>query len=146
MRRLLIVALAAWPAIAGAQATQPGNWTIDTTITSVDMPGAPPAMVARLKGHKTHASRCLSAAEAARGPQEVVRDAKGCKMIRYDRKAGKLDAQMVCKDAQGTLTTTSTGTFTSSSYNTTAKMVRTGGQRMSMTMESVGKRTGSCSK
>jgi len=146
MHRLLIVALAAWPSLAGAQSVQPGNWALETTYTAVDLPNAPPAVVARLKGHKTQANRCLSPEQAARGPEDMIKGAKGCTLVRYDRKAGKIDAQMVCKDAQGTLTTTTTGSYTSSSFNTTAKLVRTGGQRMSMTVETTAKRTGSCSQ
>lgn len=134
------------PSVALAQAIEPGWWEVENRIAAADMPGAPAGAAERLRGRTQTARRCLTLAEAARGPQDMMRADPGCRIVRYSRKAGRIDGQMICKDAAGTLTATTTGRFTPTSFTSTARLVRKGGGSMAMTIVTTGKRTGSCAK
>ena len=59
---------------------------------------------------------------------------------------GKLDTQMVCKQASGTMTATSHGSYTATTFAATADIVSTGAQAMKMTAMSSGKLVGACRK
>ena len=123
---------------------QPGQWEIVTTIKSVDMPGAPPQVVQAMKSRPTRISSCLSAEDAARGPQEMMKTNKQCRFTHYLKQAGKIDSQMVCSQSGGTMTATTTGTFSPTGFTSNARMVLTGAQKMTMTATTVGKRVGAC--
>jgi hypothetical protein len=145
MRRIAsFVVLAASPALAAAQAVQPGQWDILTTVQSVDMPGAPPQMAAMMKGRPIRVSQCITAADAAKGPQQLMKSNKQCRFTRYSMTGGRLSSEMVCDQGGGTMTATSTGSFTPTSFTTTGRTVMTGAQKMTMTATTVGKRIGAC--
>ena len=138
-----IVAALVLAAPAIAQVT-PGKWDIVTTINSVDMPGAPPFIANMMKGKPIKISHCLTAEEAARGPQEMMKSRKECRFTRYSMAGGKLDSVMVCEQGSNVTTATSTGSFTSTGFTSNARSVTTGNQPMTMTMTAVGTRTGDC--
>ena len=146
MRHSLFLLAALLPAGASAQMVQSGQWEIVTTVKDAVIPGAPPGAVAAMKGKPKKISSCLTAAEANRGPEEIMKQNKQCRFTRYSKKAGKLDSQMVCQQPDGTMTATSTGSFTPTSFTTTAHMVRTGAQKVTMTTLAQGKRVGACGK
>lgn len=143
---VLIAALAMLPSFAVAQTVQSGQWEIVTTIKDAVIPGAPPATVAAMKRQPNRVTRCLTAAEANRGPEDIMKQNKQCRFTRYSKKAGKMDSQMVCKQPDGTMTATSTGRFTATSFSTTAHVVRTGAQSVTMTTLAEGKRVGACGR
>lgn len=145
-RAFLIAAVAMLPATASAQTVKSGQWQIVTTIREARIPGAPLAAIAAMKARPTRVSRCLTAAEANRGPEEIMKQNKQCRFTRYSRKAGKLDSQMVCKQPDGTMTATSAGSFTATGFSTTAHMTRTGVQTVTMTTVAEGKRIGPCAR
>ena len=139
-------ALAFLPALAAAQTVQSGQWEIVTTVKEAAIAGAPPATIAAMKATPTKVTRCLTAAEANRGPQDIMKENKQCRFVRYSKKAGRLDAQMVCRQPDGTMTATSTGRFTATSFTTTAHMTRTGARPVTMTTLAEGRRLGACAK
>jgi hypothetical protein len=143
-RIILFAALAATPALAAAQGVQPGQWEILTTVQSIDMPGAPPQVAAMMKGKPIRISQCITAADAAKGPQEMMKSNKQCRFTRYSMVGGKLSSEMVCNQGGGTMTATSSGTFTPTSFTTSGRSVMTGAQKMTLTATTVGKRIGAC--
>jgi hypothetical protein len=146
MRRIILfVALAVSPTFAAAQAVQPGQWEIVTTVQSVEMPGAPPQVAAMMKGRPIRISQCISPADAAKGPQEMMKSSKQCRFTRYSMAGGRLSSEMVCdQDGGGAITATSTGTFTPTAFTATGRTVMTGAQGMTMTATTIGKRIGAC--
>lgn len=141
---LLFASLATIPALAAAQSVQPGKWEIVTTVESIDMPSAPPGIAAMMKGRPIKVSHCLTPEEAAKGPQEMMKSRKECQFTHYSMAGGKLSSEMVCKQGGGTITATTTGSFTATSFTTSGRSVMTGGQPMTMTATSVGHRLGDC--
>ena len=137
-----LLAAALLPAGASAQQVQPGQWEIVTTVRAADLPNGVKADV----GKSTTVRSCLTAAEAVKGPKEMLQGNKQCRMNRYVKKDGKLDSQMVCTQGPSTMTATTKGVFTSTSFSNQAQMVMTGPQKMTMNVTSVGKRIGACGK
>jgi hypothetical protein len=145
MRRIILFAtFAAIPALASAEAIQPGQWDIVTTVQSVEMPGAPPQIAAMMKGKPVRVSQCITPADAAKGPQEMMKSNKQCRFTRYSMAGGKLSSEMVCDQRGGTMTATSTGSFTPTGFTATGRTVITGAQKMTLTATTVGKRLGAC--
>ncbi len=145
MRTALFLAALLLPAAAFAQ-VQPGQWEIVTTVSAVDMPGAPPFVANMMKGKPIKISHCLTPQDAAKGPQELMKTNKECRFTRYSMAGGKLDSVMVCNQNGGTMTATSSGTMTPTGFTTSGRTVMTGPQAMTMTATSVGRRTGECRK
>lgn len=143
MGRTVFLILLAVPGIASAQIT-PGKWDIVTTMSSIDMPGAPPGIAAMMKGRPTKVSHCITPEEATRGPQEMLKARKECRFTRYTMAGGKFDSVMTCQQNGATMTAASTGSFTATGFTTTSRTVMTGAHAMTMTATSVGKRVGDC--
>src|SRR3546814_11379383 len=68
---------------------------------------------------------CVTPDQASRGPQELLKQSQGqCKFSKYDFRAGRVNAVMQCNSRErGSMTVTTEGSFTPSSYATTSKMV-----------------------
>ena len=134
-------------ALAQAFAVQPGEWDIAATVNSVDMPGAPPGLTAAMIGKTKHISHCITPEEAARGPQDMMKSDKSCKFTRYSMVGGKLSSEMVCQQGGGTMTASSTGSFTSTTFTSSGRSVmKAGPSTMTLTATTVGKRVGECKK
>ena len=149
IRMAALAALLALPGIAHGQAmgVTPGQWEIAMTIHSVDMPGAPPGVAGMMTGRTTKVKHCITPEEASRGPQDMLKSSKSCTFTRYSMVGGKLNSQMVCKQGGGTMTATSTGSFTPTSFVANGRTVTTGGgMPMTMTATTIGKRVGDCRK
>ncbi len=140
----LFALLAAVPALAAAQSVTPGKWEITTTVQSMEMPGAPPGIAAMMKGRPIRVTHCLTAEEAAKGPQEMMKSRKECQFTRYSMSGGKLSSEMVCRQGGGTMTATSTGSFSPTDFTTSGRSVMTGSQPMTLTATTVGHRIGDC--
>ena len=151
MRALFVTALAGCcisaPALA-ATPIQPGQWEVRSQVTSIDMPGAPPQMLEMMR--KPHVTRhCLTPEQAAKGPQEMLKERKGeCRFTRYALAGGRLDSVMQCSSKErGTMTVTSRGRYASGSYDVTSAMVMSGPRgQMKMSTVGQGKRVGPCGK
>ena len=145
-RPILIALVASAPGLAIAQGAgiQAGKWEIVTTIRTVNMPGAPPAIANMMKGKPIKVSHCITPEEAARGPQDMMKTSKQCQFTRYSMAGGKLSSEMVCRQNGGTMTSTSTGSFTATSFTASGHTVMTGGQAMTMDATTVGRRVGDC--
>ena len=143
---ILVVAAIALPLAAQAQGVgiQPGQWEVAVTVQSIDMPGAPAGIASLMQGRTTKVTHCLTAEEAARGPQEMLKTGKSCAFTRYSMAGGQLDSEMVCQQGGGEMTAVTTGSFTPDSFTAAGKAVSTGPMPMTMTSTSVGHRLGDC--
>ncbi len=146
LRPLVLAVLGALPTLAAAQQVKSGEWEIVTSVRSAEIPSAPQQAASMMKGLPKRIRRCLTAEAAASGPAEMMRTNKACKLSRYSRKGGKLDSQIMCSQpGGGTMIATSTGTYTATSFTTTARLALTAPQ-MKVTTVAEGKRIGACSR
>lgn len=142
---LPIIAGAAVAAWAQSTPVTPGQWDISVRIDSAEMPGMPAAVARMMTGRTTHVKHCITAADAARGPQDLLRSNSGCQFTRYSMAGGKLSSEMTCRQGGATTTTTSTGSFTPTSFTATGRSVTAGGPMpMTMTSTSTGRLLGPC--
>jgi hypothetical protein len=101
---------------------QPGRYKTTITMTGIDIPGMPPEMQDHGAGLVTTAEDCLTAQEADKGFEEMVKQGQNgqCDYEEFALAAGKLDAVLVCK-AEGRATRTSiAGTIKSTGADLTA--------------------------
>lgn len=144
MRTMMLGALAL-PCAAEAQVA-PGQWEIAMTIKSIEMPGAPAGVAAMMAGKTRTIKQCITPEQAARGPQEMLKTSKTCAFTRYSMAGGKLSSEMVCKQNGMTMTATSTGNYTPTSFNAVGRSVSTGQMPMTVTSTAAGRRVGDCKK
>ncbi len=139
----LLALAAALPAQA-APGIQPGEWEIAVTINSVDMPSAPAGVANMMRGKTTTIRHCITPADAARGPQDMLKSDRSCSFTKYSMAAGRLSSEMTCVRRGMTLTASSSGTFTPVSFTATGRSVATGGMTMTTTSTTTGRRVGDC--
>ncbi len=155
MRTLAFVGLAFTASAAFAQGAgiapgggvMPGQWDIAVTTLSMEMPDMPPEVAASMAGKTVHVKHCITPEEASRGPQELLKQDKSCKFTNYSMVGGRLNSTTVCgQPGGGTMTATSSGTFTPTRFTTTGKSVMVGRMTMKITATTVGTRIGACTK
>ena len=122
-----LLALAALPAIAGAQVT-PGQWQTTATVESVEMPGAPPQIAQMMRGRMgggPHVmSYCITPEQAAQGPKEMFKNNPSCRFTSFSMSGGKISTEMVCSQNGGTMTARATGSYTPTSFDVRSKIGR----------------------
>jgi len=146
-RALLFPVMIAAAAAAPAQQIQPGQWETVSTVKSVDMPGAPPQIAKMMNGQTTRITHCVTAEDAAKRPEQLVKQDGSCKMVNFSMRGGTLVSEMRCTRQGQTMTVKTAGRFTPTAYTATSSAVASGG-RMNMRIESsvAGRRTGPCTK
>lgn len=144
MRILVATTIVLTPAAAAAQAVTPGQWDIAVTTTSIAMPSMPPEVAKSIAGRTTRVSHCITPADAARGPQDMLKSNKSCAFSKYSMVGGRMHAEMSCKQPGGTMNSVSDGVFTPTGFRTTARLAMSGATPMTMTTTTVGKRGGAC--
>ena len=131
-----------------ADQVQPGQWEAVVTVNSIDMPGAPPQvaqmMGQRMRGAPTRTSYCITAEQAAKGPQEMIKQNPSCRFTQFSMRGGMINTQMSCSQNGGTMTARATGSYTPTSFNVTSSAVVNGPMSMRMTTTTSGKRVGPC--
>jgi hypothetical protein len=142
-RALAIVALLTAGA-AQAGPIQPGLWEITSKVETINMPSAPPAVAQAMRGRPTTVRNCVTPEQAAQGPREMMKADKSCSFTRYNLTGGVFDSEVVCKRPTGTMTASSTGRYTPTSFAARSRMNGTGKMAMTMTASMTGKRIGPC--
>lgn len=140
---LALAGFAMLPAAVHAQ-VQPGQWESTVTVQSIDMPGAPPQMAAMMKGKTTRQSYCITPEQAAKGPQEMLKQNPSCRFTKYSMAGGVISTAMTCSQNGGTMTAQANGKYNSTSFNVTSTAVMSGRMSMRMTSASSGRRLGPC--
>jgi hypothetical protein len=140
-------ALLAVPTLALAQSSgvTPGQWETAVTINSVSAPGAPAFIAKMMTGKTTRVKHCITPADAARGPQDMLKQSKSCTFTRYSMVNGKLSSEISCVNGGQTTVSTSTGSFTPTSFTSQGRSVTTGGSMpMTVTTTANGRLVGPC--
>lgn len=141
---------------AGAPAKlQPGQWETKVEVAEIEMPGVPPAVAEQLKNTMksaaaTTVTNCVTPEEAER-PQGKLFGGTGneCRYRDFTMGGGRMKGTLVCNDAArgGSMTMTTAGTFTATSFAIDNDMLMEGGpQAMTMKARVTGKRLGECPK
>ena len=130
---------------------EPGEWEVKTTVTAVDMPGAPGEVTKQMVGKVTSVRHCMTEEEATRTPGEMFRQSMQgqCDYENLDMASGRIAAKMTCKGAQPgeTMETTIDGRYGRETYKAdmTMTMALPGAPApMSMAATTEGKRLGAC--
>ena len=131
-------------AIAQPSGVKPGLWEIAVTINSMDSPSLPPAIAKMMIGKTVTVKHCITPADAAKGPQEMLKSGSGCVFNKYTMAAGRMNSEITCTSHGATTRTASSGTFTPESFTAQGRAVATGGAPMTTTSTSVGRRIGGC--
>ena len=144
----MFAALLILPVAAQAQ-IQPGQWQTTVTIKSMDMPDAPPQiaqmMRSRMAGGKpTQTSYCVTAEQAAKGPQELLKQNPSCRFTKFSTANGVIATEMTCAQNGGTMTARGKGTYTADSFDVSSTAVISGQMSMQVTSNMVGRRIGPC--
>jgi len=139
----VFVTAASLSAVAQAQ-VQPGQWEASVTVQSIDMPGAPPQVAAMMKGKTTRQTYCITPEQAAKGPQEMLKQNPSCRFTRYSMTGGVISTAMTCTQNGGTMTAQANGRYTATSFNVSSTAVVSGSMKMRMTSSSTGRRIGPC--
>jgi len=142
MRIFLIALAVALPTAVSAQMVQPGQWETVSTVTSVKGGNFPPAVAAAMRGRPTVIRHCVTPAEAAAGPREMMKPSTGCKFDRFSMVGGRYAALMRCDRPGSSMTVNATGAYTPVSAESTATMVMKGRMAMTMTATTKSRRIG----
>lgn len=140
---------------AGAPARlQPGEWETKVEVSDVSMPGVPAAVAAQIgrtmkSAAATTVRNCVTPEEAER-PQGKLFGGTGdeCRYQDFTMGNGRVKGTLLCQDPRGgSMTMTTDGTFTATSFTIQNDMEMEGGpQAMTMKARVVGKRLGECPK
>jgi hypothetical protein len=162
MKRLIIIApaimlLAACGGGGGGDSIQHGQWEIVTEMTSVDAPGAPPALLdqmrASLASQRQTQSQCITA-EQARNPARNMtgQNPAGCEFTDTTWAGGNVRIRANCRPAGAPpLQMSIEGTYTAQQINNRINVTMempnpTGGAAMQIRLQGrmTGRRTGDC--
>lgn len=120
----------------------PGKWQTTTTIVSMTMPDMPPGMMDSMRGKPMTTTMCITPAQAAAGPRDVIGKTNGaCRYRSFAAAAGRINAVMECKAGPGTQVIAISGRYSPVAYDIRSAM--NGGPMRSET-RTVGKRLGPC--
>ena len=128
----------------------PGRWESQMKLVKMEMPGMSPELQGMMKDQMSKVPTSVSCltkeqAEKANGEMFKQGDLSDCKYNSFSMGDGKLEADMTCKDDQGSQNMKMAGTYSSEAY--TMQMTAAGnmgGQEMSMEMEVASRRVGEC--
>lgn len=134
--------LAAGAAQAGP--IQPGLWEITSRVETISIPNAPPAVAQAMRGRPTSIRSCVTPDQAQQGPREMMKGDKSCTVTRYRMVGGAFDSEITCKRPTGTMTASSSGRYTPTSFTARSQTKATGQMAMAMTATLSGKRVGPC--
>jgi hypothetical protein len=125
---------------AGAPQFEPGLWEVTSTVQSADTPGA------ATKQPPNVSRRCLSPADAAKGPEGLLLSARpDCTASRSTMADGKLDALLHCAaDTKDAMTVAIQASFAPKSYTAVSNIVMAS-DGLAMTVNVTGKWVGACS-
>lgn len=125
---------------ADSMGLQPGKWETKIAITSLEVNGAsqpPPA------GQTV--TSCLTPEMAAKGPGEMLKNAGvDCTMASSSYSGGKISQQMTCKMPMGTMTSTTTGTYSATAMTSDADASIEGQMKLKEKIHTEARRIGEC--
>ena len=147
IRTLRILPLAlVFAAPAMAQTLQPGMWEHSSTMTSAEIPGAPPEMMSAMLGQTNTTSSCITQEQLDQGAEALFNQSNGqCTYSEFSMESGHVSVAGTCNSPQGSANIAATGTYTSTTYESESTITAsTPGGEMRMEVEGSGRRTGDC--
>ena len=146
-----MLAAATLPNVATAAGVgiTPGLWDITVTTESMEMGGMPTGVPPSMRGKAINISHCVTPADAAKGPQEMLKSRKACTFDKLTTRGNVIHAEMTCTPpvGGGTMHAVSDTTFTPTGFTSRGRTVMTGGaMAATMVATTVGKRVGACPK
>ena len=141
-------------AAGGATRLQPGQWETRVEIGELAMPDVPAAVAGAIKdtmksAANTTVTNCITPEEAERPQGKVFGgNSDECRYEKFEMRGGRMEGTMVCNtDRGGSMTMTTAGTFTATSFAVSNDMAMKGGeQEMTMKAKVTGRRLGECPK
>lgn len=126
---------------AASLGLKPGKWETKISILSVEIDGkrqpAPPSGQAVMT--------CMTPEMAAKGPGEMIKKAGvNCTSTKATYSNGKISAQMTCKLPMGTMSSTTTGTYSPTEMTTDAEATVSGRMMIKQRIHSEARRIGDC--
>lgn len=126
---------------AASLGIQPGKWETKVSITSMEIDGksqpAPPT------GQSV--TSCLTPEMAAKGPGEMIKKAGvDCTSTNSTYSDGKINTQMTCKLPMGSMTSSTTGTYSPTAMTTDAEATVTGRMTIKQKIHTEARRVGEC--
>ncbi|QXQ08085.1 DUF3617 domain-containing protein [Sphingosinicellaceae bacterium] len=144
---VLAAAVSPCAVIAAGIGIMPGQWDIAVTTESMEMEGMPPGAANAMRGKAVHLQHCITPADAAKGPQEMLKSDKSCTFGRISTTGNVVHAEITCKPAGGgTMHSVSDSTYTPTGFTSHGRTVMTGQMKMTVVATTVGKRVGACTK
>ena len=147
MNRLLAVApaLLLLPAAGPSLPIQPGKWQSTVTILDMQSPNLPPRVGQSMRARPTTLTACVTAAQAADGPRAVLQGSNGkCHYTSFNATGGRFNSVMVCAFVSGTMTVSSTGSYTATTMDVSGSTVSTGRMQMRSKTHTSARRISGC--
>ncbi|WP_265587139.1 DUF3617 domain-containing protein [Sphingomicrobium arenosum] len=143
---LLAAAALAAPLAAAAPTPQPGLWTVEARVVSVDSQNVPALVRRMVEGRVETYERCLTPAQA-RGQFErlLVQEEARCSFSEARFAGGAMRVKGRCTSDKGDMTLDLSGTHSGTGFRATNKMTLTGRLgTVDVTAAHVGTRKGRC--
>ena len=134
------------PATAADLGIQPGKWETTTTVVDTKVEGAPPGMPIPPRTPATTVTSCVTPDQARTNPSDMLGKVKAnCTISNNVFAGGKIASQASCKLHNGTMTVTTSGTFSPTEINSEVEQVMTmGPMRMTSKTHMLSHRVGAC--
>lgn len=133
---------------SGDSPMRPGQWRTTVTIASIDMPGLPPAAVAKMKARPFTSEECVTAKDVDDylGKRATPDPDAKCSVNTMSHSGGHIEGQSTCTDGEGlSHTVNMTGTYSADHVDMTVKVEGQGPRgAMNQTMSMSAVRTGDC--
>jgi hypothetical protein len=130
------------PPTAASLGLQPGKWETTISITDLEMHGVRRAGP-QAGGEKV--TTCVTPEMAAKGPGEFLKKAGvDCTSTSSSYGGGRIVAQMTCKMPMGTMTSSTTGTYSPTEMTSDAEATITGRMTIREKVHTEARRVGEC--
>lgn len=127
---------------------QPGFYKATITLTEIAIPGMPPEMEGHGAGMVTTTDYCATAADVAKGYEELLKQGQNgeCSYESFKADGAAIEAVMLCQTPEGAKRTTMTGTTspTSAEFTASTKVNFDGVGEATMNFAAKHERVGDC--
>ena len=125
---------------------KPGKWENRSEILEFHMEGVPAAALAAMKQEPFVTTSCISAEDAANGPDLKKAMGDRCSFTKYDVAGGRIATEVTCKMPTGQLVAHGEGSYSAEAYSSEGEgsMEMAGGRTMSLKSRNSGKWLGEC--
>ena len=131
--------------VLSAELISPGEWEATVTVVDASIKGGPAGLGSALgAGTKTTRRYCITAEQAAQGPQEMLRENGSCQMNGYSIANGRVSGRMTCSQNRARVEARFSGSYTPTSFQVTSNATVTGPMIVQISASNRGRRIGPC--